>query len=175
MRLVMLRDWHRMGITLPCLLPSASSCVLQARPASVPASLQAAHADAVTNYKALLQELHLTLDARWHEYRDRIMRDPQASCGHAVLQTVLTLALFGSYSWPAAPEGPLFTMTHYARPLVQGRGSNSALARGEAESLFREHVEATYDTAMESFLDLLEAELKVGWSLLPHAHQRCMT
>lgn len=46
---------------------------------------------------------------------------------------------------------------------VQGRGSNAALERGEAESVFREHVVALQEEAVEGFLDLLDAEMKVGW------------
>ena len=45
---------------------------------------------------------------------------------------------------------------------LQGRGSNPALERGEAEALFREHVGGLYDAALGAYLDLLDAELKVG-------------
>jgi hypothetical protein len=48
---------------------------------------------------------------------------------------------------------------------LQGRGSNAALERGEAESLFREHVGELYDEVLAAFLDLLDAELKVKGSL----------
>ncbi|KAL4853106.1 Pre-mRNA-processing protein 40C [Chlorella vulgaris] len=88
---------------------------------------QAAHSDAVTNYRALLLELRLGPDSRWRDYQERVMRDPQ------------------------------------------GRGSNAALERGEAESLFREHVGELYDEVLAAFLDLLDAELK---PLIPTQQQQ---
>ena len=77
---------------------------------------QAAHADALAHYGALLQELHLGPDARWRDYAERVARDPQ------------------------------------------GRGSNPALGRGEAEDLFRQHVQGLYEAALEGYLDLLDAQ-----------------
>ena len=51
--------------------------------------------------------------------------------------------------------------------LLQGRGTNPALERGEAEDAFRSHVQDLYEAALEAFLDLLDAEIKVsewvGW------------
>lgn len=82
---------------------------------------QAAHADALAHYGALLQELHLGPDARWRDYAERVARDPQ------------------------------------------GRGSNPALGRGEAEDLFRQHVQGLYEAALEGYLDLLDAEVRVRW------------
>jgi hypothetical protein len=65
-------------------------------------------------------------------------------------------------------QGPLSTKPPLTTGRgLQGRGSNSALARGEAESLFREHVDALQEAAIESYLDLLEAELRVGWWSCP--------
>lgn len=46
-------------------------------------------------------------------------------------------------------------------PDVQGRASNPALERGEAERLFRDHVQDLLDAASEGFLDLLDATLLV--------------
>ena len=54
----------------------------------------------------------------------------------------------------------LCSSTHIT-PHLQGRGSSSALERGEAEALFREHVQGLYEAVLEAFLDLLDKEVKV--------------
>lgn len=87
----------------------------------------AAHVDALTHYRALLQELHLGPDARWRDYAERIMKD------------------------------------------AQGRGSNPALERGEAESVFRDHVAEMVEDLLEAFLDLLDQEIK---PLIPSREQQ---
>lgn len=43
---------------------------------------------------------------------------------------------------------------------AQGRGTNPALERGEAEGLFRDHVGELREAALEGFLDLLDSEIK---------------
>lgn len=39
---------------------------------------KAAHADALSNYKTLLNETVKDIDARWSEWKSRLQRDPQA-------------------------------------------------------------------------------------------------
>lgn len=39
---------------------------------------KAAHADALSNYKTLLNETVKDIDARWSEWKPRLQRDPQA-------------------------------------------------------------------------------------------------
>ena len=39
---------------------------------------KAAHADALSNYKTLLNETVKDIDARWSEWKTRLLRDPQA-------------------------------------------------------------------------------------------------
>lgn len=54
------------------------------------------------------------------------------------------------------PFSPHPTVNH-----LQGRSTNPALERGEAEELFREHVQGLYKAALEVFLDLLDKEIQV--------------
>jgi hypothetical protein len=60
---------------------------------------------------------------------------------------------------PPCPHSPVCLSL---APLLQGRGTNPALERGEAEDAFRSHVQELYEAALEAFLDLLDAEIKVG-------------
>ena len=55
---------------------------------ALPFPLQAARADAVAHFKAMLQEMHLTADARWRDYADRIKRDPQVGSTACLPQRV---------------------------------------------------------------------------------------
>ena len=63
---------------LPCLTQSAPTPLNNlSHPAPHPGLSQAARADALAHFSALLQELHLAPDARWRDYADRISRDAQ--------------------------------------------------------------------------------------------------
>ena len=140
-----------------------------------PAALQAARADAQAHFRALLQELHLGPDARWRDYSERVKRDPQVNacaCVSVLWQRLkggigclwrLRCLLEGWAGWLLRPpESCAPTPCPSPCLLLQGRGTNPALERGEAEDAFRSHVQEVYEAALEAFLDLLDAEIKVG-------------
>lgn len=64
-------------------------------------------------------------------------------------------------AWVSSCALPLRSLAPRVASL-QGRGSNPALERGEAESVFREHVAELQEAVVEGFLDLLDKEIKVG-------------
>lgn len=133
----------------------------------LPRDPQAARGDALAHFRALLQELHLAPDARWRDYAERVARDPQVG-GWATARLLFHLRVCGGGArvrpccGASAPQPCTCVPSHPPPPSPQGRGSNPALERGEAEALFREHVQGLYESALEVFLDLLDREIKVG-------------
>ena len=136
------------GLLAPAALRTERSCC-HCRPAPL-LRLQAARADALAHYGALLRELHLTPEARWRDYSERVKRDTQVGRGRAAPHAARAVAHPGRPPMRGPPGAP------------QGRGTNPALERGEAEALFREHVAGLAAAADDAFLDLLDAAVGVG-------------
>ncbi|PSC72075.1 pre-mRNA-processing 40C isoform X1 [Micractinium conductrix] len=82
---------------------------------------KAARADAVAHFKAMLQEMHLTADARWRDYADRIKRDPQGRGTNAALERGEVESLFREHVtglFEAALEGFVDLLDKEIKPLI---------------------------------------------------------
>ncbi len=70
---------------------------------------KAGAADAAANYQTLLSETVKDPDANWHEWRERLARDPQVHCTFSVFRSHLwcPLGICGSLLTPALSRVPV--------------------------------------------------------------------